>query len=919
LWTFSTIHPLSQGQVSGTGSPAIFGHSTGTVSSQEYYWKAVSFLPSKQYNAGLAVEGLKVAAAALFLMLLFFGGTWWLVRLQFAEKRSRLGLKIAVDERTRELRLANDTLALEQIRQRRLIETLPELIWLKDANGVYMLCNHNFERFFGAKERDIVGKTDYDFVDKELADFFRANDKAAIEADRPLVNEEWITYAEDGRPGLLETTKVPVKTASGHLIGVLGVGHDVTMQKEAQLSEIRMKNLYRTISETNEAILRNPEENQIFNRACQIAVEHGEMLLVWVAVPDTVNGRLIPVANCGMGIEYAEAIAASIGPKELKGRGPIGVALLQGSPVVINDYETSEMMAPWRDVARQHDIRSSATFPIMRGGKPYAVFVVHNDMAGSFDEQAVSLLARMASNIGFALDNIDRERSRRQAEEALRENEARMKRFYDAGLMGVIHWHMDGRILEANDKFLQMMGYTREELITEGLRWKDMLAPDYLDVSARAIEELGRESINRRPYEKVYICKNGERLPVEIASAMMDQDSGVAFVLDISDRKKAEEDMRLAEMVYRDTTEAMMVADENNKIISVNPAFEALTGYSKDEVAGQDPRILNSGRQDAEVYQSMWKSILETGRWKGEVWNRTKLGEEFAASLVINTIFDSNGKVYRRVGFLSDITVKKEAEEKVWHQANFDVLTGLPNRNLFREHLRQAIRHSRRTKLPMALMFLDLDGFKHVNDTLGHNMGDLLLKEAAERLKGCVRDIDTVARLGGDEFTVILSELNEPDRVDRIARHILQRLSAPIKLDGELVHISGSVGITLFPQDAAALEDLLKNADQAMYSAKQEGKNRYHFFTPEMQDAAMTRMRLINDLRGALVAMRCHECHIAVASLVQPRLQARLGLRQFDARDAHVSKAELASPALDRLSQLGHVGLCLHLPRKLIP
>jgi diguanylate cyclase (GGDEF)-like protein/PAS domain S-box-containing protein len=852
LWSFNTVHPLRQEQRSSTGSSEIFGPSQAQVSGRNYYWKTVSLLPTSEYNAGLTTYRSRIAGSALLLMILFFAGAWVLVRLQYAERRARLGLEKAVDERTQELRISNDKLSLEQIRQRRLIETLPELIWLKDPAGVYILCNRQFERFFGAKEKDIVGKTDYDFVGKELADFFGKNDITAVEADCTLVNEEWITYAEDGRRALLETTKVPVKAASGELIGVLGIAHDITARRAAEECERQLKNMYRTLSQTNEAILHQLDETALFRKICQIAVDHGKMLLAWIGIADKSSQRIIAAAVCENAFDYAENLVASIDPDLPEGKGPLGIAYRENRPVIIDDYETDERMAPWREGARRYGIQSSATFPILRSGKPYAVFIVHYDRKQAFDDQSVSLLKRMARNIGFALDNIDREWRRRQAEEALKASESRLKQFYDAGLIGVIFWDMDGCIKDANEKFLEMVGYDREELEAGMLRWVEMISPESLPTSERAIAEIKSSRANRQPYEKVYLCKNGQPIAVEIASAMLDDENGVAFVLDITERKKAEEGMRLAEMVYKDSSEAMIVTDENNKMISVNPAFERITGYKKEEVIGKETNFLKSGRQGAEFYQDMWQSILDTGRWKGEVWNRTKAGEEYAASLTINTIYGSDRTVHRRVAFLSDITIKKGAEEKVWYQANFDILTGLPNRNLFREHLRQAIRHANRTKLPMALLFIDLDGFKHVNDTLGHDMGDLLLKEVAERLKGCVRDIDTVARLGGDEFTVVLSELRDPGRVDRIARHILQRLSAPIKLNAELVHISGSVGITLYPQDTAELEGMLKNADQAMYAAKQEGKNRYHFFTPEMQQAAMARMHLINDLRGAL-------------------------------------------------------------------
>jgi diguanylate cyclase (GGDEF)-like protein/PAS domain S-box-containing protein len=728
LWTFATVHPLREGEVSSTGSSDIIKPSMKQLDSNAYVWKAVGFLPAGQYNAGLVSFCLTLGGASLAVLALFFSGILRLVSYQMKERSARVDLEQTVRERTYSLQAANESLSIEQLRLRSLLQTMPDLVWLKDTNGVYLLCNHNFEFFFGATEKNIVGKTDYDFVSKEQADFFREKDMAAVEKGRPVTNEEWVTYAGNGRRVLLETTKVPVQAASGKLIGILGIGHDITSHREAEERERRLKNTYRALSATNESILHQMDESSLFARVCQIAVDYGEMVLAWIGIADLASERIVTGAHCGKASGLVDVIEVSTSPDKPEGRGAMGTAYREKRNIVINDFDSSEHLIPWREKARQFGVKSVAAFPILRAGKPYAVFSVYNDQVGAFDEEIVSLLDGMARNISFALDNFDKE----------------------------------------------------------------------------------------------------------------------------TERKQAEESLMLAAMVYQDSSEAMMVTDADNSIIAVNPAFEHITGYSSDEVIGKNPNIMKSGRQGSEVYREMWQSINTTGRWKGELWNRAKDGEEFAEMITINTTYNPDGSVLRRVALFSDITEKKESDDLIWQQANFDTLTGLPNRNLFRDHLRNKIMKAQRGSQPLALMFLDLDGFKDVNDTLGHDMGDILLKEAAYRLQGCVREIDTVARLGGDEFTVILSELQDPGNVDRVARHILQRMSAPFKLGDEVAHVSASIGITLYPQDGTEIEELTKNADQAMYAAKQEGKNRYHFFTASMQEAAIARMRLVNDLRGAL-------------------------------------------------------------------
>lgn len=414
----------------------------------------------------------------------------------------------------------------------------------------------------------------------------------------------------------------------------------------------------------------------------------------------------------------------------------------------------------------------------------------------------------------------------------------------------------DGIILFANQVAAHIFAYPIAELI--GLN-VDALVPPF----ARADHSQRRAEFMRNPHPRPIginnrlfaTRKNGTEFPVEISLSPVELDHRlivIACVIDITERKQSEQKLQLSATVYRAIGEAIMIADSNNRIIAINPAFTQLTGYTEQEAVGRSTKLLKSGRHDMAFYRDLWHTLEKTGRWQGEVWNRRKNGEEYFEWLMINTIYDSNGEVQQRIAIFSDITDQKLAEQTIWKQANFDSLTGLPNRRLFQDRLEQGIKKNHRTGLPMALMLLDLDRFKEVNDTLGHDMGDILLKEGARRLSSCVRETDTVARLGGDEFTIILSELLDPGNVERIAQDILKKLAEPFHLKHEVAYVSASIGITLYPNDGEGIDTLLKNADQAMYASKNQGRNRYNYFTPSMQEAAQTRMRLANDLRGAL-------------------------------------------------------------------
>ena len=326
----------------------------------------------------------------------------------------------------------------------------------------------------------------------------------------------------------------------------------------------------------------------------------------------------------------------------------------------------------------------------------------------------------------------------------------------------------------------------------------------------------------------------------------------IVIARDISERKQHESELQLAALVYESSSEGMTVTDADGHVITTNPAFTHITGYEQAEVLGKNLSFLNSGRQKDEFYRDMWNALQATGHWQGELWNRRKNGEVYAEHLSINTITSADGTQTRRIALFSDITQRKTQEELIWNQANYDTLTGLPNRRMFREHLDVALAKATGSGHKLALMFLDLDRFKEINDTHGHDVGDVLLQTAAQRLRGCVRESDMVARLGGDEFTLILTGMDSMERLDAISHALLTRLAEPFHLGKETEYLSASIGVTLAPDDGTDSETLIKQADQAMYAAKRQGRNRCERFTLAMQEATLMRSRIARDLRSAL-------------------------------------------------------------------
>jgi diguanylate cyclase (GGDEF)-like protein/PAS domain S-box-containing protein len=456
------------------------------------------------------------------------------------------GMGARLVRQNRDVRQSKARLDRKHLHLQTLLNTLPDLVWLKDVDGVYLSCNSRFERFVGTSESDIIGKTDYDLFGREMADFFRKHDQAAMSNNVATVNDELISFADDGHSEMLETTKTPMFDSQGQLIGVLGIGHNITA------------------------------------------------------------------------------------------------------------------------------------------------------------------------------------------------------------------------------------------------------------------------------------------------------------------RKTAETRLQLAASVFTHAREGIVITDAAGNIVDVNDTFSRITGYSREEALGKNPRMFKSGQHRADYYTAMWETLTETGHWDGEVWNRRKNGELYAELITISAVRDAAGTTQNYVALFTDITQMKEHEKQLEHIAHYDALTALPNRVLLADRLRHAKLQCQRRNRSLAVVYLDLDGFKAVNDNHGHKVGDELLIEVAQRMKEALREGDTLARIGGDEFVAVLVDLVQPQDCEPVLGRLLQAASAPVLVGEAMLHVSASIGVTIYPQDGADADLLLRHADQAMYQAKQGGKNRYHLFDVAHDEAVTTRHESIGHIRSAL-------------------------------------------------------------------
>ncbi len=466
-----------------------------------------------------------------------------------------------------------------------------------------------------------------------------------------------------------------------------------------------------------------------------------------------------------------------------------------------------------------------------------------------------------------------RDRALRMARDmtrSLRESEARFRVLVEQAPDAIAVFDVDlGRFVDANAQAEALFGCSREELLTGGI---ERFYPEGLFKGKTAAENVS-EMIGRAlageqiVFDRTIRNAQGALLRCEMRLVSLPS-AGHRLIrgsfIDITGRKRAEADLRIAAITF-ESQEGVMITDAKAVILRVNRSFTEITGYSSDDAIGKTPDLLRSGRHDAGFYAAMWDSVVRTGTWCGEIWNRRKNGEVYPGWLTVTAVKRRDGPISHYVGTFADITLRKAAEDEIRHLAFYDALTRLPNRRLMLDRLRQALISSVRHERHGALMLFDLDDFKTLNDTLGHDVGDQFLVEVASRMESCIRECDTVARLGGDEFVVILEDL-DPEalaamQAESVAVKIQAALNQPYLLDlsfsgGDLntrsYQCTSSIGITLFRDQSVSVDELLKRADTAMYQAKAEGRNTLRFFDPEMQAAVSARATLDSDLRAAI-------------------------------------------------------------------
>jgi len=726
---------------------------------------------------------------------------------------------------------------------RLMADTAPVIILLLDPQGIIQHVNPYFEQLTGYRLDEIKGKDWFTtFLPAQDQDSIRALFNTALAMhDTPVRGNCNPILTRNGEAREIEWHGRAMLDGLGRITGLIAIGQDITASKHAEAA--------RALSEQRLKLAVKSAHIGIFDH------DHISDTLYWsqelreifgFAPDETAN--LQHIMEC-IPEDDREKVAAAISTAQ----NPAGAGIL----TLEHRFIRRDGEIRWLDVCAQ------------------TLF------EGQGSER------RKARSIGVITDITQRKRDQRNLQ---------MMKFSIDHMSDKVTWiNSEAKVLYANIAACETLGYTQEEMLR--MRVPDF-DPDFpADAWPQHWEDL--KKYKSFTFESRHRTKDGKIYPVEISINYMrfeDEEYNCGYARDITKRKQTEEELRIAATTF-ESQDAILITDPDTNILRVNQSFQDMTGYAADELIGQNPNILKSEHHDAAFYDAMWRELFDAGKWSGEIWARRKNGDTYPSAVTITAVRNDQQEITNYVCVFRDITRIKQSEEEIHRLAFYDHLTQLPNRRLLLDRLRHTIAGSARHGWHAALVFLDLDHFKTINDTQGHIVGDRLLMEVARRLKSCVRESDTVARLGGDEFVIVLEELSDnateaAAQTEMIVEKIREDLGKPYALNNYDYLSTASIGIILFRENKECVEDLLKHADIAMYQAKMAGRNAIRFYDPAMQTAIEARADMEDELRQALAKRQFHlHYQIQVDNLRRP-LGAEALLRWEHPDRGFVSPAE---------------------------
>jgi diguanylate cyclase (GGDEF)-like protein/PAS domain S-box-containing protein len=730
---------------------------------------------------------------------------------------------------------------------RTLLDTMPDIVCFKDGTGRWLEANKADLELFQLLGIDYIGKKDSELA--VFSPFYQeafltceASDEEAWSAEAPIQGEESIPMPGGGRK-VFDVYKIPLFNADGSRKGLVVLGRDITPYKLAQEELQQLRRQENIINQLLRIGFQDSSLDAQLYEALDTIISlpwlhfapKGGIFLVSKTQPESLtlfvhknmDASLLKHCQeirfgeclCGMAARDKEIVCAPTLPKEHQYR---------------------------HDPAEE---QSHYIVPIVHFEKILGVLMLYGEASLTCNEGLRGFMKTVASTLALLIDQ-------QEAEDRLRLNEANLTKAQQIARMGYWEWQIAENRLLWSDEACRIFGLAPEQAPSS---YDVFVAYVHSDDRQRLQDAVQHTLTTREPYNLQYriVHKNAMLRNVHAEGEVERDANGVPVrmfgtIQDITLRKQSEKQLALAAKVFESSIEGITITDAKGLIQSVNKAFTQITGYSPEEAIGKKPNILKSDRHDQTFYQAMWSLLRDTGKWEGEIWNRRKNGEVYPEQLTITAITDEYGQLTHHVAVFHDLSDIHGYQEQIHFQAYHDALTLLPNRLLLLDRLKVAIRHAQRLTKYSAVLCLDLDNFKHVNDCLGHMAGDILLQQVAERLKGCVAADSTVARLGGDDFAILVEQCDDVKDAVLIAEKILEQFVAPFNLTSYETFITASIGITCFPTDGSDAEILLKNAELAMYRAKNEGKNKCQLFTKSMNAKVIHRLSLENSMRKAV-------------------------------------------------------------------
>lgn len=630
-------------------------------------------------------------------------------------------------------------------------------------------------------------------------------------------------------------------------------------REPAVTADQHLASMYAVLGATNEALLYAKTPDELFQRVCDAAVDGHKFLTAAVTSPDADTAWLKVDAASGLAAQQLRSVRISVDEDTAEGRGLVGEAFRHCRSAISNHFMHDERTRPWHDSAGKAGVASGAAIAIVRDGRAIGVMLFYSRTLNAFSDDIIALLERMANNIAFALGNFEREAERVRAENALRRSEEKFRNILDSLDDAYYEVDLRGKPVYHNPAFSHMLGYDYDYRVGEDNRNRQ--TPEMAAVVFKAFNEVYRSGNSKSGQHWQYLHKNGSVIHVEGSVLLVKDETGknVGFrgiLRDVTERRRIDQALRESEARFRAMTNL-----SSDWYWEKDAEFRFTRLESRHATEDTRPNPLLGRRiwettlhvQDPGGWDTFRENIAARKSFRDVVMQRVAPGRRpYYISMSGEPMFDASGTFIGYRGISREITEQKVAEEHIHHMARHDSLTGLPNRMMFSSLLDIAIPTAQRYKRGFAVMFIDLDRFKFINDTLGHEAGDTLLKEITTRFKQTLRASDVIARLGGDEFVVLVQEVSDREHASAVARKMLSAAIKPMVLVGQECRVTASIGIALYPADGEDEQTLMKNADSAMYFAKEEGKNNFQFYSSEISTQSLERLTLESNLRRAM-------------------------------------------------------------------